>query len=94
MTQKVGIAWYKKEQWARLRQISSDKNNLEFTFEEWLSNAERTLIELRGQGLDVCKYDVDVEQLLEWCRSKKILVDGSARSKYVSEKLSFENKLN
>jgi hypothetical protein len=94
MTQKIGIAWYRKEQWDRLREISTDKSNLEFTFEEWLANAEKMLVDLRAQGLDAFKYEVDVEKLLEWCRAKKIQVNGSTRSQYVTEKLSLDDRVN
>jgi len=30
----AGIGWYKKEQWEHLRRISTDKENLESTWEE------------------------------------------------------------
>ena len=94
MTQKIGIAWYRKEQWNRLREISTDKSELEFTFEEWLANAEKTLVDLRAQGLDASRYEVDVEKLLEWCRTKKTQVNGSTRSQYVTERLSLDNRVN
>jgi hypothetical protein len=33
---------------------------------------------------------VEVEQLLEWCKSQNIPVNGEARSRYVAEKLPIE----
>jgi len=84
---KIGVAWYKPEQWDRLREISVDRKDVEFTYEEWLKNAQKTLGGLLLSGLDIEKYEVDVEALLAWCKSKNIPVDGKARSSYVSEKV-------
>jgi hypothetical protein len=36
-----GLSWYKPEQWARLRKISADADELEETFLEWLTVAEK-----------------------------------------------------
>lgn len=83
----VGVAWYRPEQWERLRDISVDKDVLEETHAEWLQNAEKALQEFRRQGVEPVKVDVDVEELLEWCESRDIAVDGKARSDYTAAKL-------
>jgi len=36
----TGIAWYRPEQWERLREVSEDVENLEETYEAWLETAE------------------------------------------------------
>ncbi len=38
---QVGIAWYRPEQWARLLEISEDRDDLETTWEEWRREVER-----------------------------------------------------
>lgn len=83
----LGIAWYRPEQWQRLREISTDKDVVEETHAEWVQNAKRALKKLRRQGIEPVKVDVDVEELLRWCESQHIPVDGNARSTYVAEKL-------
>jgi hypothetical protein len=59
----IGVAWYRPEQWQRIREISSDSDDLEDTYEEWLSSAEQNLKEINGPGLRLQKVDVDSEQL-------------------------------
>jgi hypothetical protein len=83
----TGIAWYRREQWARLREISDDTEKLEDTYEEWLELATRALRDMRRLGMNVRKVDVDVEDLLGWCNEQGRPVDPSSRANYVAEKL-------
>jgi hypothetical protein len=39
----TGIAWYRTEQWKRLREVSEDLDNLEDTYGAWLQTAERMI---------------------------------------------------
>jgi hypothetical protein len=89
---EVGIAWYRPEQWEKLRLISKDKNNLERTHSEWLKSAEDLLIKLDIEGFNVVRFEVDVEELLKWCQKNKRPVDGKARSHYVQEMLQSKNQ--
>ena len=82
---KLGIAWFRPDQWSRLLEVSEDRENLEGTFAEWEQQAEEKLRALRAEGLEIEKVIVDVEELLAWCKSQNLSVDGVARSKYVAE---------
>ena len=82
-----GFAWYRPEQWQRVRDISSDAGALEDSYEEWLSLAERKLKELSSSGLQVEKVEVHSEQLILWCNERGLEVNAEARSRYAAEKL-------
>jgi hypothetical protein len=41
MKPKMGFAWYRKEQWDLLLAVSSDRDCLEQTYEEWLVAARK-----------------------------------------------------
>jgi hypothetical protein len=84
---KLGVAWFRPEQWSRLLEISEDRKDLEETFAEWESLAEEKLRDLRAQGLDAEKITMDVEELLVWCKSRGLSVNASARSQYAAERL-------
>lgn len=79
-----GLAWYKPEQWARLREIAADADELEATFEEWLLIAEQAQRDFEEHFIFPEKVPVDVEELLAWCQKKKRPVDGAARSEYAA----------
>jgi hypothetical protein len=87
---EVGIAWYEPEQWPRLLEISANGAELEETHPEWLRDVERAIKELNRNGIQCVKVTVDLEQLLAWCQSQNIPVNGEARSRYVAEKLQRE----
>ena len=55
--------------------------------EQWLTGAERTVKQLRQQGYQVVKVDVDIFDLMLWCESQKIPLNGEARIKYTTFKL-------
>jgi hypothetical protein len=80
----MGIGWYRKEQWDHLRRISIDQHTLEHTWEEWVENAERRMVQLIKDGHQVQKVPVDVAELELWCRSKNKPCDGEARAEYIT----------
>jgi len=83
----MGVAWYRPEQWERLREISEDWDKLETTYEDWKRNAERALREMRKAGMYPEKIDIDVEDLLHWCNEQNRPIDSNARVQYTTEKL-------
>ena len=83
----IGVAWYRREQWDRLLEISSDRDELEDTYDEWQAMAEENLRKLAQHGYVLHKVDIDVEELLRWCNSQNRSVDGGARSEFTVIKL-------
>ena len=83
----VGVAWYRPEQWVRLREICADRARIEWTHAEWLANATSRFAELTAQGYRLERVDVDVERLLAWCLVQGRPVDGPARSAYAAHML-------
>jgi hypothetical protein len=84
----VGFAWYRPEQWQRVRDISADADALEDSYEEWLRLAEEKRRELQSGGLHVERVDIDSEQLILWCNERGLEVNAQTRSRYAVEKLS------
>jgi hypothetical protein len=90
-TTKFGIAWYRPDQWDRLREISSDRDKLDKTYNAWLKSAEEMLMRFHTEGFEAVRYEVDVEELLNYCKERKLQVNGSSRSQYVTEMLLKQN---
>jgi hypothetical protein len=88
----IGIAWYRADQWKRLREVSSDPERLEKTWYEWYQVAEQNLQELTASGLALERVAVDVEDLARWCKAQGIVVDGHARAQYVAELLRLRDQ--
>ncbi len=84
---KMGVAWYRPEQWALLRALAADPEKLEHTHGEWLVFATKALDDLRKEGITTVKIDVDVHELWRWCQSLERPLDGKARADYTAEQL-------
>ena len=83
----VGAAWYRSDQWGRLKEVSEDRADLEETWEEWIRTAEKSLRDFRAKEIQVGKVDVDVEELIRWCQSKRQPINAASRSAFAAEKL-------
>jgi hypothetical protein len=82
----AAIAWYRPEQWQRLREISSDVENIEDTYEEWLTKAEEMIRKADPSHVVIEKVECDVEEVLAWCNERRLEVDGKSRSQFAAEK--------
>jgi len=80
----LAVAWYKSEQWQQLREVSVDSDELEDTWEEWLTIAERNLKNIIVQGVFSQKVLLDVEELQAWCKERGFQVNGESRSYYAA----------
>lgn len=83
----TGVAWYRPEQWARLREVSEDVENLDDTYEAWRQKAEQLLRDGIPADMTVEKIDIDVEEVLAWCNVLGLPMNAQSRSRYVSERL-------
>ena len=83
----TGVAWYRPEQWQRLRDISEDVDNLEETYDAWLETAERMLHDGIPAGVVVEKIDIDVEEVLAWCNERGLSMNTQSRAKFVAERI-------
>src|SRR5258706_15366267 len=82
----TGVAWYRPDQWERLREVSEDVDNLEETYDAWLKTAEQLIRNGVPADVRVEKIDVDVEEVLAWCNVHGLPMNGSSRSRFVSER--------
>jgi len=84
---ETGLAWYRREQWDRLRQVSEDADQLEERYDEWLALATKTLANLQASGMRIVKVEVDVNELQAYCAAHGLPVNSKSRSSFVADKL-------
>jgi hypothetical protein len=83
----TGVAWYRPEQWQRLREVSEDVDNLEETYDAWLQTAERMIRDGIPSDVIVERIDVDVEEVLAWCNVQGLPMNAESRARFVSERV-------
>jgi hypothetical protein len=88
----LGVGWYRRDQWALLKAHSVDAATLEDSYDEWLAYAERTTGELRVRGFESRRVDIDVEEMIRWCKAEGRALDGKARARFIALKTRDQTK--
>jgi hypothetical protein len=83
----LGVTWYDRSQWERMREVACDPEQLGSTYEEWLANAKKGMKYLAEQGIQPERVMVNVDELIAWCRNQGCRIDGAARTQFVNFKL-------
>ena len=81
----LGVAWYREDQWSRLRELASDTPEIEERYADWLRSAQETIATLEAEGITVEKVPIDVDAAADWASRRNRPFDGNARSVYVVE---------
>jgi hypothetical protein len=79
----VGIAWYKPECYDRIREVMADGVSFPKTHASWRQKAGRMERELRRQGAEPVRVDVDPDEFARWCAELAMPPDSEARDRFV-----------
>lgn len=80
----VGMVWYQRENFAHLRTMFEDGNNLPENYDKWLAAAERGRQSQEAQGHRVICVNIDPDDFSAWCRMHGLKLDAKARVKYAN----------
>ena len=89
----AGIAWYRRDQWARLRELASDADKLDESYEDWLAGAQKTLVRMEVAGVRAQRVDVELDELARWCRAEGRALDSAARAAFVASRLRLAHEV-
>ena len=81
----TGIAWYRREDYDRIKAMFQDGGNLPDTFDGWLSSAQGLYDKLTREGHVVEKALIDPDTFPDWCRANGVEMDGRGRMGYANE---------
>jgi hypothetical protein len=73
--------------WALVKENAADAEIFEATFGDWIAMAEERFEDLVTAGINPIKVLIDVDELLEWCRTNNEPNDSAARAKFVAQKM-------
>lgn len=83
----IGVAWYRKEQWDTLKRVTDQPEVIEDTYEEWLENAKEMKKKLELSGITVNEIDIDMGNVVNWCRNERVSVNSKSIAEYVAFRL-------
>ena len=81
----VGITWYKREDYEKLKSLFVDGRILPESYDDWLQSAEEVVNGFRAQGQAFKKVYIDPNTFPVWCASKGLEINANARSRFSAE---------
>lgn len=89
---RLGIAWYSREAWERLREVADDVQVLDENYEAWERGALAAVRDLESIGRPVERVPLDIDSLIAWCRERNRSIDSAARAEYVTSLLQQDER--
>lgn len=88
--QVVGFAWYANEaEYLKLLAVADDAGKLYQTYAAWREAAEKGFQEQSRRGaFTAVKTEIDVDELVTFCRTASRKIDGKAGADFVNHKLA------
>jgi hypothetical protein len=80
----IGIAWYGREDYARILEVMEDREVLPRTFEKWLYAAEKGRQKFLGTGVIVVKANIKPDEFVAWCAANNRRVDSDGRKAFAN----------
>lgn len=84
----VGMVWYTKGEWQKMKPIASDTEKLENTFKEWEEMADKSIRDMKRSGIVVKKVFIKTDEFITWCKIHSLPFNASSRSRYITEIMS------
>ncbi len=81
----IGIGFYRREQWKLLRETSVDAHLLEESYDDWIEVVDSAVTKISDQGLEPRLIEVDLNDLLAYCKRHGIPNNAEARAKFISK---------
>ena len=81
----IGVPWYLKGDYARLRTLFVDGARLHETYADWSAAATATEAHLVAQGHRVVRVEIEPEKFTVWCSARNVSPDAEARMRYANE---------
>ena len=81
----VAICFYTPDSYKELKEVADDKKVLCDTYADWLVEFSKAVKGLKEQGMEVVPVNINIGELIKWCKQNKSKNTSSNRSKYVAE---------
>jgi hypothetical protein len=83
----MGMAWYRQDEWERLKREFHDADGYPTTWRAWRQKAERGVDELLARGRIISPVGLSADEMQEFCIARKLANISKTRIRLVNEKL-------
>jgi hypothetical protein len=81
----IGLPWYNREDYARVRAVMTDPETLAPIYDGWLMAALNNEAVARQAGLQVVRAFVDPEGFPKWCGEQGLEANAKARARFAQQ---------
>jgi hypothetical protein len=86
--QKLGIAYYNKNDWLKFINTVDDKKKVEKTWDEWKLQFDKFVIMLINNNINFIKVVINIDDMINFFKEKKLKNISKNRSYYVAKLIS------
>ena len=83
----IAFCWYQPDEWLKIKKSAADADAQDDSYEEWKSNANKAIDNIRATGHNVVKVAMKAEEFSDWCSKNNTENNADARSKFAAMKL-------
>ncbi len=88
----LGIGFYRREQWPLLIETAVDSHLIEKTYDDWMEVLDSSIEKIRASGLEPELVEIDVEELLAFCKEEGLPNNAACRAGFIAKLSSERNK--
>jgi len=77
--------WLRRDQWDLFRRVFAGDDELPASYDEWLRGSQDAVLQWTAAGFHIKRVEIDVEQLVAWCRRQRRPVDALAMMLFSGE---------
>lgn len=81
----INLAFYHKKDWPLFLEIIDDRTSEHENWEDWYKDFKKLKKKLIREGYTVNEYPVNLDELIVYCKSLGIKIDGKARSSFAAK---------
>ena len=80
--QVVGIPWYTREDWYKMKALAADKQSFHINYEQWLANTDKSIVLLTNRKKMFERLNIDPIHYAFWCNQKSLRKNRESRTAY------------
>ena len=78
--------WYRREDYALIREFMEDGETLPLDFNEWEKNAESERAAAKREGMNILPIFLDADEFFTFCKEKKISPNRATAAAFASSR--------
>ena len=84
----VGIPWYSREDWYKMKALAEDKERFHTDYAQWLANTDKSVVILTNRKKLFERINIDPIYYSYWCDKKSLNKNKESRTAYTQHLLN------